>query len=35
MVRTERPPHNGFMDYNNIIFPSIIAHFEIIEDKNE
>ena len=32
LCRKSKPPHAGFMDYNGIIFPSIIKHFHIVED---
>ena len=32
MCRQVKPPHAGFMEYNEIIFPSIIKHFHIVED---
>ena len=34
MCRTVKPPHTGFMEYNEIIFPSIVEHFEIVEVKS-
>jgi hypothetical protein len=35
MIRKDPPQFFGFMAYNEIIFPSIRAHFEIIEVIDE
>ena len=32
MCREVKPQHYGLMAYNDIIFPSIIKHFHIVED---
>ncbi len=35
LIRNTPPKFYGIMGYNNIIFPSITKHFEIVEVGNE
>lgn len=32
MSRQVKPPHSGFMEFNGIIFPSLVKHFHLVED---